>query len=162
MKKNILIAVFALATLAPSQIFAQAQEGQTPSQQATEVIRSIKKELSLVFPQMKETEKYSLQLDEKSYLSQGAHGKVVQPIDAEYLYYSNNSKIIQDSFIKGIKEANADDFNFDLYQIGFVEKDQKYYLVAYLDYQNPASIEELQKKSLEGTGLTISDLEEIN
>jgi len=158
MKKNILIAVIALVILAPAQVFAQAQEGQTASQQANEVIKSIKKELTAAFPQFKETAKYSLKPDGASYLNQGAHGQYIQAVDAEYLYYSNNSEVVTNAFIKGIKAANADDFNFDVYQIGFVEKDNKYYIIAYLDYQNQVKLEDLQKRSLEGTGLSASDL----
>jgi hypothetical protein len=159
MKKIFLSTAIVISSLTTAQVFAQAKEGQTPGQQTAEVIASIQKELAVSFPQFKETSKYSLHSDNSSYLNQGAHGQIVQEIDAEYLYYSNNSDIVLKAIIKKIKESNSDDFNFDLYQIGFVEQYNKYYIVTYLDYQKTVKLEDLQKSSLEGTGLLSSDLE---
>ena len=159
MKKIFLTAAIVISSLTTAQVFAQAKEGQTPVQQTAEVIKLVQKELAVSFPQFKETSKYSLEADNTSYLSQGAHGQIVQEIDAEYLYYSNNSDVVIKAIIKKISEANLDDFNFDLYQIGFVEQDNKYYIVTYLDYQKTVKLEDLQKRSLEGTGFTASDLQ---
>lgn len=158
MKKIFLTAAIVISSLTTAQVFAQAKEGQTPGQQTVEVIKLVQKELVVSFPQFKETSKYSLQADNTSYLNQGAHGQIVQGIDAEYLYYSNNSDVVIKAIIKKIRKANSDDFNFDLYQIGFVEQDNKYYIVAYLDYQKTVKLEDIQKRSLEGTGFSASDL----
>lgn len=158
MKKIFLTAAIVISSLTTAQVFAQAKEGQTPGQQTVEVIKLVQKELVVSFPQFKETSKFSLQADNTSYLNQGAHGQIVQGIDAEYLYYSNNSDVVIKAIIKKIREANSDDFNFDLYQIGFVEQDNKYYIVTYLDYQKTVKLEDLQKRSLEGTGFSASDL----
>ena len=51
-----------------------------------------------------------------------------------------------------------EEFNFDLYQIDYLNENDTLKLVIFLDYKNPVTLEDLQKGSLKGTGVKPGDL----
>jgi membrane-bound lytic murein transglycosylase MltF len=159
MKNNIFAAVFAIAALAPTQIFAQAKEGQTPEQQVQEVINIIRAEISESFPGYQETTKWNLSKDDSVRLSQEVHGASIINIgeNAQYLWFSNNSDNTVNAILESFTEELRREFMFDLYQIGYVGEGDDISLVVFLDYQNPVTLEDLQKAALKGTGFNPSD-----
>jgi hypothetical protein len=157
MKNNIFAAVFAIAALAPAQIFAQVQEGQTPEQQVQELIKIIKSEISERLPEYEETLDWIISTSEEVMDSQKIHGRRVITLgdNAQYLWFKDNVSRYTEAIIKGMKD---EEFNFDLYQIDYLNENDTLKLVIFLDYQNPVTLEDLQKGSLKGTGIKPGDL----
>lgn len=157
MKNNIFAAVFAIAALAPAQIFAQVQEGQTPEQQVQEMIKIIKSEISERLPEYEETLDWIISTSLEVMDSQKIHGRRVITLgdNAQYLWFKDNVSRYTESIIKDMKD---EEWNFDLYQIDYLNENDTLKLVIFLDYQNPVTnLEELQKAAMKGTGFTPSD-----
>ena len=163
MKNIIFIAALAIAFVAPAQIFAQAQEGQTPEQQIQEVINIIRVEVSESFPHYQETTKWDLSTDEAVRLSQLVHGYsgINLGENAQYLWFSDNTSNVVKSILNDFDQEIHQEFRFDLYQIGYVGEGDSLSLVLFFDYQNPVTLEDLQKGSLEGTGISTADVRNL-
>ena len=160
MKNLIFIAALAIAFVAPAQIFAQAQEGQTQEQQIQEVINIIRAEIAEKYPHYQETTKWYLSTDEAmrdSQLVRGYSG-INLGEGAQYLWFSNNSSNVVKSILNDFDGGLSREFGFDLYQIGYVGEGDSLSLVLFFDYQNPVTLEDLQKGSLEGTGISTEDM----
>lgn len=160
-RKALFTLLFSLSFLS---LFAQALEGQSPEEQLQAVIQDIRLALSDSHPFLRETNQWALSISEEDRDRQGVHASIVQEIDeiGNYLWFSNNSEVIKASILKNFSGPFFDDFGFDFYQIGMVSSGPHLALVVFLDYQNPVlKLEDLQRLSLEGTGLSVSDMDRL-